>query len=284
MIKVENLTKHYGHHIAVQNVSFMLEKNTKTALIGPNGAGKTTILSMLTQLTTATSGRCWLPPPKEIGFLPQYPKFYSWLNAEEYLMMVAQLSGLTKKQAILASAKVIEVVDLIKDSKRKIEGYSGGMKQRLGIAQALIHQPTLLLLDEPVSALDPIGRRDVMNIIHNLQDTTVLYATHILHDAEQVTDNVLFIQDGQIKEQGSLQEVKQKYGGKQLEVVFYTVQDAMQFAAQMPSKVEGERVLLSATRYTMHQLLAIAAPHSEKIKRLGWKEPSLEDIFLEVGK
>lgn len=127
-----------------------------------------------------------------IGFLPQYPQFHPWLSALEFTEMAAKLNGVPAKSTS-RSPKTLEFVGLGNDLNKKISTFSGGMKQRLGISQAIVHKPKLLLLDEPVSALDPVGRREVLDLLKGLQqETTILYSTHILNDAEEMTDQLLF--------------------------------------------------------------------------------------------
>ncbi|MGG1880445.1 ABC transporter ATP-binding protein [Paenibacillus cisolokensis] len=140
------------------------------------------------------SGRDW---QKRIGYLPQYPKFYGWMTGMEYLIFSAKLSGLSGAQARKRSLEVLDNVGLREAAKRRIAGYSGGMKQRLGIAQSLVHEPSLIMLDEPVSALDPIGRREVMDLLSRLRgEVTILFSTHVLHDAEEVCDRMVVMVEG----------------------------------------------------------------------------------------
>ena len=182
MITVEQLTKSFNGKVVVNNVSFSLKEHTSTALIGPNGAGKTTILSMLTGLLKPTSGAVRLKGVEdirtEIGFLPQYPQFYTWQTAKEAIALYGSLSGMSKDEIKTRIDEVLRFVGLEEASNKKIGAFSGGMKQRLGIAQAIMHKPKLLLLDEPVSALDPVGRREMMNLLKKLQQRQ-FYIRHI---------------------------------------------------------------------------------------------------------
>lgn len=291
-IEVRNLTKQFGAKTVVDEVSFVLEEHTATALIGPNGSGKTTTLSMLAGLLTPTSGEVFMPGVRDvrkaIGFLPQYPQFFSWLTALEYMEMVANLSGLEKRSIKKESQKMLEFVGLGEAITKKTVTFSGGMKQRLGIAQALIHQPKLLLLDEPVSALDPVGRREVMNLLKEIQrQTTILYSTHILNDAEEMTDQLLFLRNGQLVEQGSLQEVKAKFEQPRYKVEFKTVEGALYFAShsELPSNVVQKSVFIEIQDDipSMQQLLnrlAIAPYEVVKVER---ETASLEEIFMKVA-
>ncbi len=292
MITVSNLTKSFGGHTVVSDVSFTLEPNTSTALIGPNGAGKTTILSMLTGLLQPTSGTIEIAGVRdirrEIGFLPQYPQFYPWLTALEFTEMAAKLSGVPGRDAKKEAERVLAFVGLEEAMKKKTATFSGGMKQRLGMAQAIVHKPKLLLLDEPVSALDPVGRREIMNLLKELQQqTTILYSTHILNDAEEMTDQLLFLRKGELVESGSLTEVRAKFESPRYRVVFATQEDALQFASQsqLSATVNGSSVYVEIReeRPTMHQLLERLVASKFAVTKVERVTASLEEIFMEVA-
>ena len=134
---------------------------------------------------------------KEIGYLPQYPNFFNWMTAKETLMFMGQLSGLKKEVLANSIPEILTKVGLGGKENSKVGTFSGGMKQRLGIAQALLHKPSLIVMDEPVSALDPVGRREVLNLIEEIKkDTTILLSTHILSDAEEICERFVIIKDG----------------------------------------------------------------------------------------
>jgi ABC-2 type transport system ATP-binding protein len=218
MVEVQSLTKVFSNHMAVKDLSFTIEEGRCVALLGPNGAGKTTTLEMLAGLQKPTKGTIsFLDNQKgdyreQIGYLSQQPVFFPWMNAVEFLLFMGELSGLSKTEALKRTDKLLEVVGLTDSKKRRIGGYSGGMKQRLGIAQAMIHEPKLLMLDEPVSALDPIGRREVLEMMQKLKEKmTILFSTHILHDAEEICDDVIMIHAGELAISGSLPELRRKH-------------------------------------------------------------------------
>lgn len=290
-IEVNQLTKQFGAKKVVDDVSFVLAPNTATALIGPNGAGKTTTLSMLAGLMTPTTGNIVMPGVKDvrtaIGFLPQYPQFYSWLTALEYMEMVANLSGVEKRTIKDRCKKMLCFVGLEQAMHKKTVTFSGGMKQRLGIAQALIHEPKLLLLDEPVSALDPVGRREVMNLLKEVQQhTTILYSTHILNDAEEMTDQLLFLREGRLVEQGSLREVKEKFEAPRFKVTFGTEMDALQFTSQSELLAVSEGacayVDIVDAQPVMQQLLNRLANSPFDVLKVERQTASLEEIFMKV--
>jgi len=292
LLQVENLTKNYGSNTVVNNVSFTIEPFTSTALIGPNGAGKTTTMSMITGLLHPSSGKVMIEGCKDIreaiGFLPQYPQFFPWLSALEYVEMVANLSGVAAKEIRSRSMKTLEYVGLGKVVHKKTSTFSGGMKQRLGIAQAIVHEPKLLLLDEPVSALDPIGRQEVMDLLKEIQqETTILYSTHILHDAEKMTDQVLFLKEGKLVEQGSLTDIQQKYAESKYLIQFASEKSATSFCKSMNRNLEQQGVYVyvdvseqfPSISAVMQQLLTIQAD-IVKVERV---VASLDQIFMKVA-
>ncbi len=290
-LQVEGLTKQFGSQTVVDTVSFELQTNSSTALIGPNGAGKTTTLSMLTGLLTPTKGSIVMPGVKdirsEIGFLPQYPQFFSWMTALEVVEMSAKLSGVPARDAKVKAKKMLEFVGLGDAQNKKTVTFSGGMRQRLGIAQAIVHSPKLLLLDEPVSALDPVGRRDMMNLLKQLQEsTTILYSTHILNDAEQMTDQVLFLREGKLVEQGSLTEVRERYDEPKIQIDFVTPTDAAKFADSNQNViVKGSTVLLTVADNTptMQQVIEQLSAQKFDVLKVERVTTSLEEIFMKVA-
>ena len=293
LLTVQSLTKEYGREKVVNDVSFSLVKNTSTALIGPNGAGKTTTLSMITGLTNPTYGNIILEGEnkkdarKMIGFLPQYPKFFSWLSAIEFTEMTAKLSGVDARTARVESEKILDFVGLEKAKNKKIGTYSGGMKQRLGLAQAIVHQPSLLLLDEPVSALDPVGRREIMNLLKELQErTTILYSTHILNDAEEMTDQLLFLRNGELVEEGSLLEVREKYANPMIKIIFSKEANAERFirSSRWKTTRKGASVWIPARESNpqMREILAYVSQEDWDVLKVEKASANLEEIFMQV--
>ncbi|PYI51628.1 ABC transporter ATP-binding protein [Paenibacillus flagellatus] len=225
LVRVERLVKRFGSGTAVDGASFSIEEGRCVALLGPNGAGKTTTLKMLAGLLEPTEGdivfRTEEPgnegrPVRDIrrliGFLPQYPAFFPWMSGREYLTFSGRLARLPKTEAKRRAEELLATVGLAEAAGRRIGGYSGGMKQRLGIAQALVHRPKLLLLDEPVSALDPIGRREVLDMIGRIRrETTVLFSTHVLHDAEDMCDDIIMMSKGKVAAAGTLEEIGRRF-------------------------------------------------------------------------
>ncbi|CAH1202294.1 putative ABC transporter ATP-binding protein YxlF [Paenibacillus allorhizoplanae] len=203
-LEVKNVTKTYKEKTAVNNFSMVLQSGECVGLIGPNGAGKSTLIKVISDIINPTMGEILLngkkisQMKKEIGYLPQYPNFYHWMTAQETLAFMGELSGLRKEELTKAIPEILSKVGLSGEENSKVGTFSGGMKQRLGIAQALLHKPSLIVMDEPVSALDPIGRREVLNLIEEIKrETTILLSTHILSDAEEICERFIIIKNGQ---------------------------------------------------------------------------------------
>ncbi|MEO0075315.1 MAG: ABC transporter ATP-binding protein [candidate division WOR-3 bacterium] len=223
VIYTENLSKSYrsGFRLqriqAIENLNLEVESQEIYGFLGPNGAGKTTTIKILVGLVKPSSGKAFiLGKPstniqirQKIGFLPESPYFYEYLNAYEYLHLCSEISGIPRERQKKQIEKMLNLVRLERFSKMLIKGYSRGMLQRLGIAQALIGDPELVILDEPMGGLDPIGRREFRDIILNLktQGKTVFFSTHILADVELICSRVGIILNGKLISSGKLDEI-----------------------------------------------------------------------------
>ncbi|MBK3497242.1 ABC transporter ATP-binding protein [Viridibacillus sp. YIM B01967] len=202
-LEIKNVTKKFKEKKAVSQFSMVLEIGQCVGLIGPNGAGKSTLIKIIADILHTDEGEVLLEGKniskmkREIGYLPQYPNFYEWMTAKETLLFMGQLSGISKKELIKEIPIMLAKVGLSGEENEKVRTFSGGMKQRLGIAQALLHKPAFIVMDEPVSALDPIGRREVLNLIQEIKkETTILLSTHILSDAEEICERFVIIKNG----------------------------------------------------------------------------------------
>lgn len=214
-LTVDRLTKQYRNKIAVDRLSFSLNKGV-TGLLGANGAGKTTLIRMLCGILVPTSGEityngiCVSDESYRnvLGYLPQEFGYYPEFTGKDFLMYFAALKGFTKNAAESRSSELLELVGLSEVRKKKIKTYSGGMKQRLGIAQALINRPEVLILDEPTAGLDPKERVRFRNLIDEIgKDSIVLLSTHIVSDIEHIADNVIMMKNGQIIWHGAYNEI-----------------------------------------------------------------------------
>lgn len=207
-LELKNITKKYSKKTALSDVNLNL-KNGVYALLGPNGAGKTTLINIITGLLMPTSGTVLFNGTaigknmqeyiSKIGYLPQYPQFYKNFRADEFLRYMAVMKGIEKKRIDSLVNELIEKVNLTNDSHRYIGQYSGGMRQRLGIAQALLNNPEILILDEPTAGLDPKERIRFRNLISQLSENRiVILATHIVSDVESIAKEVILLKNGEV--------------------------------------------------------------------------------------
>lgn len=215
-LTIDRLTKQYKNKIAVDRLSFSLTKGV-TGLLGANGAGKTTLIRMLCGILVPTSGEITyngISVSDEhyrnvLGYLSQEFGYYPEFTGKDFLMYFAALKGFTKKAAEVRVNELLELVGLSQVQKKKIRTYSGGMKQRLGIAQALINRPKVLILDEPTAGLDPKERVRFRNLIDEIgKESIVLLSTHIVSDIEHIADHIIMMKNGQIIWQGSHKEIE----------------------------------------------------------------------------
>lgn len=219
---LDRVTKNYGNKIACDRVSLTL-KNGVFGLLGANGAGKTTLMRMLCGVLSPTSGSIsfdGIDVSQEeyrdvLGYLPQDFGYYPEFTARDFMMYIAALKGLPKAKAREKTEELLELVSLTKEAKKKIKTFSGGMKQRLGIAQALLNDPKILVLDEPTAGLDPKERVRFRNLISRMgADRIVLLSTHIVSDIEHIADTILVMKSGQLIHSGSLDEIISVIRGK----------------------------------------------------------------------
>ena len=299
-IEIRGLTKAYGTKRALDEVDLTVAEGSVFGFLGPNGAGKTTTLRILTGLARPTSGEARVfgrdvvsatnAVRADIGYLPDVPGYYGWMTAPEFLRFAGKLFGREGKPL---DARVEALLDLagLTGVDTKVGGYSRGMKQRLGVAQALINAPKLLMLDEPTSALDPIGRKEVLDMIASLGGrTTVFFSTHILADVERVCDTVAILHDGRVVTQAPITELKDRYGASRLlvEVTERVDELATRFAAE-PWAGEVARVNGNSLSITVSDLDAarVAIPAAVAARGLGLirleaGEVSLEEVFVDL--
>ncbi len=296
-IAVRGLTKVYGSYHALDAVDLDVAEGSVFGFLGPNGAGKTTTLRILTGLAKPTSGTATIfgtpagssVARASIGFLPDVPGFYEWMTAEEFLRFAGGLFGLSKSVLDERVGVLLGLAGLT-DVETKIGGFSRGMKQRLGVAQALVNAPRLLMLDEPTSALDPLGRKEVLDMVAALGGrTTVFFSTHILADVERVCDRVAILDRGRVVAQAPIAELKARYAAHRLVVEVASDADALaEEIRRQPwaqtAEVDDDTITLSVDDVEAAQLAlpALVAARGLALRRFEGGEVSLEEVFVEL--
>jgi ABC-2 type transport system ATP-binding protein len=303
-ISAHGLTKRYGSVLALDGLDLEVPAGSVFGFLGPNGAGKTTTLRILTSLAHAGSGSATIlgvpvgggEPNRHglIGYLDQDPRFHGWMKGRELLELVGSLYGMHGKELRTRVGETLELVGLADAARRSIGGYSGGMRQRLGLAQAIMNRPPLLLLDEPVSALDPEGRRDVLSVIRHLGgESTVLFSTHILNDVERVCDRVAILDHGRLVTEAPMDELLERYAHPVYIVEPEATDDgALERLAAALRTVQGVtavetgpavlRVAISEDGDVSQRLLAAIAATNVGLIGFERQRPTLEDVFLQL--
>ncbi|MDH4152473.1 MAG: ABC transporter ATP-binding protein [Nitrospira sp.] len=301
-ILIERLTKTYQPMwpwerpvTVLADVSLSISRGEIFGFLGHNGAGKTTTMKILLGLLRATSGRVELlgslagnvASRSQVGYLPESPYFYDYLTAEEFLCFYGKLAGLAREVIQRRTAELLERVGLTESRHRQLRKFSKGMLQRIGLAQALIHDPELVILDEPMSGLDPIGRKEVRDIILSLRDhgKTVFFSTHIISDVEMLCDRVGILARGKVLALGRIEELVKEHAIQSVEVVCDGVvgaelPDVQSLATRIVQRGERCLVILSGQGH-LEQVLAILRQAGGRLVSVIPHKNSLEDIFLE---
>jgi ABC-2 type transport system ATP-binding protein len=299
------LEKRYGGVTALAGLDLEVPTGSVFGFLGPNGAGKTTTLRILTSLAAADGGEAQVAglPVRDgaatrrglIGYLDQDPRFHGWMTGRELLELVGRLHGVRDGELRNRVDDALELVGLTDAARRSIGGYSGGMRQRLGLAQAVINRPPLLLLDEPVSSLDPEGRRDVLHVIRSLAaDSTVVLSTHILSDVERVCDRVGIIDRGRMITEGPIDDLLDRYAQPVYRIEADPGDESA--LAALAERLRGEpwvdgvdtehagtlRVSVSDASESGRRLLAEIAAARISVASFERQRPSLEDVFLRL--
>lgn len=296
MLEITNLHKSFADKEVLKGVDLIVPENSIFGFIGKNGAGKTTTMKAVLGLMKADKGEITVAGEKVvygqttsnkyIGYLPDVPEFYSFMTAEEYLSFCGEITGMKKAEIKSKSAELLKLVGL-SDEKHRIKGYSRGMKQRLGIAQALMNSPKLLICDEPTSALDPVGRKEILDILIAVKEqTTVIFSTHILSDVERICTDVAFLNDGRVDMQGKLSDIKSVY--RTDEYVLQTENEGSLLALVKGfDKIRrGENNTLSfrENEHSVYDVLRFIAEKRIELIKFEKSEPTLESLFMEVVK
>ncbi len=299
-LRIEHLTMGYGDHRVIDDLSFSVPEHAVYGFLGPNGAGKTTTMKGILGLLKPQAGTivaCGEPvvygkarTSRLVGYLPDVPEFYGYMKPGEYLRLCGEISGMPDRRIRARSAELLEMVGLEKANKR-IGGFSRGMKQRLGIAQALLNEPGLLLCDEPTSALDPVGRKEILDILQQVRgETTVVFSTHILSDVERICDHIAILHNGRLALEGVLSEIKERHQDNGLMVEFASVSDRDRLAASpqvarfrtSPGETPAGLVVHGDMAKAETAVIAALAEYALLPVRMEVLEPTLENLFLEV--
>jgi ABC-2 type transport system ATP-binding protein len=304
-IRCAGLSKRYGEVQALQGLDLVVPAGSVFGFLGRNGAGKTTTIRLLTGLAHPDSGAAWIAGMEttngnreaqaSFGYLPQEPAFYGWMTPPEYLDYCGRLFLMATADRRQRTAELLSLVGLEGAAKRRIAGFSGGMKQRLGLAQALMHRPPVLILDEPTSGLDPAGRRDVLQLMESLRgQTTVFFSSHILADVERICDTVGILHEGRLLMVAGRGELLARYESHValLDVERASLSHLPGFAAELEQQDWVERVTVEDNRIRVvardmaagrRFLLPLVVAHALELNRYEWVRPSLEEIFLDVS-
>ncbi len=308
VVASRGLTKRFhgpdGGVLAVDRLDLEIPAGSVFGLLGPNGAGKTTTLRMLTGLARPTAGSATIDGVtvrpedatirRSIGVLDQAPRFYGWMRGRELVAIAGRLAGLEGATLKARTAATLEQVGLADAGGRRIGGYSGGMRQRLGIAAALVAEPSLLVLDEPVSSLDPEGRRDLLALIAGLGGSaTVVFSTHVLDDVERICDRVGILDGGHLVEEAPLDELLARYATAAYrldpapgqEAAVAALKAALEAAPWCAAIADRSGALIVAVNDEVAAaagLLPLVVGSGVQLDRFERTRPTLEDVFLRL--
>lgn len=304
ILTLSHITKQFGDVKVLDDLTFSVQEHSVFGFIGKNGAGKTTTMKIILGLLKPSGGEVTVcgetvrygetKTNRQIGYLPDVPEYYGYMTPREYLRLCGDITGMARGKIRERSSALLELVGL-KEANRKIRGFSRGMRQRLGIAQALLNEPRLLICDEPTSALDPIGRKEVLDILSIAKEqTTVVFSTHILADVERVCDHIGVLNNGTLALQGGLAELKSSY---RRDVVLMEFDLPEQQVSALCEKLrhlpflpvlsqDGRTVTAHLSGFQKHgrELLAFLANQQAPVLKYEIMEPALENLFLEAVK
>ena len=294
MLRITNLYKSFGDKEVLRGLDLSVPEHSIYGFIGKNGSGKTTTMKTVLGLLRADSGEIFVNGEKVvygqtdtnryIGYLPDVPEFYSFMTAKEYLRFCGEITGMNHAEIEERTKELLTLVGLA-DETHRMKGFSRGMKQRLGIAQALLGHPKLLICDEPTSALDPVGRKEILDILLAIKDqTTLLFSTHILSDVERICTDVAFLKDGVVDIQGKLSDIKTRYRSNEYMIETENDSDTAILRNAFPEakEIDRNKVTFSENKYSASEFLGFVADHRISLLKVERLEPSLEDLFMEV--
>ena len=301
VLEIRNLAKHFRSYWtfqaiqAVSDVSLCVKAGESFGFLGHNGAGKTTTIKCIVGLIHASAGQILLNGKQltsahqrcAIGYLPEHPYFYDHLKVLETLDFLAGLAGLRGKNRKQRVAETLELVSLTSRANSTVRSLSKGLQQRLGFAQAIVHRPELLLLDEPFSGLDPIGRKEIRELILSLrsQGTTIFISSHILSDVQDICDRVSIMANGQLCRVFDLRETSELFGERYIIEVSNCPQELLASASEVRQEQTASGLVYHAeyeTRANAQAAIKSIAASGAEISSYSHSAPSLEDVFVEI--
>lgn len=294
VLEIKNLHKSFNEKKVLCGIDLTIKEHSIFGFVGKNGAGKTTTMKAILGLLKVDEGEIFVcgekvkygqtSTNKYIGYLPDVPEFYSYLTPKEYLMLCGESLEMDKETLKIRSEELLSLVGL-KEEKRQIKGFSRGMKQRLGVAQALLSNPKLLICDEPTSALDPIGRKEILDILSSARKmTTILFSTHILSDVERICTDLALLDDGKIVICDTVDNLKTKNNSDKFIVELYDSNKLLIDNFNNISVISNNIIEFVGGYDKMQEVLEFITVNKIKIKRIERIEPSLENLFMEVVK
>lgn len=293
VLEIKNLKKAFAEKEVLKGVDLTVSSNTIYGFVGKNGAGKTTTMKIILGLMKSDEGKIFVngkevkygdnETNRYIGYLPDVPEFYNYMNAREYLKLCGEISKMKSDDIKKRTDELLEKVGLAGE-KKKIKGYSRGMKQRLGVAAALFSRPKLLICDEPTSALDPIGRKELLEILLEAKkETTIIFSTHILSDVEKICDEMAFLNDGKIVLSGKISDIKNQNRKNRYIIDSDGHNDELIGVFEGIKKINDDEIeLLDVSK--LSDILEYMSNNDIKPLKIERVEPSVEDLFVEVTK
>lgn len=298
-LEIHALKKRFGQNDVLKGVELSVPPHSVYGLIGQNGAGKTTTMRIVLGLLAQDAGEVYVCGEKVkygetktnryIGYLPDVPEFYGYMSPEEYLGLCGRISGMDHSGIKEKSEELLCLSGLKDSRKKRIAGFSRGMKQRLGIAQALLNEPKLLICDEPTSALDPMGRKEILGILEQVKEkTTVIFSTHILSDVERICDSVAILHNGTIIQDGNLEELKMRHMADSLLLELRRPEDMKGLLGKLQGLQAKQHDKVSLVIHapdiyeTQYRLMKILSESRTAVEKLEIQEPSLEHLFMEA--
>lgn len=294
VLTIDHLTKRFGEKEVLKGLSLKVPANSIFGFIGQNGAGKTTTMKAVLGLLMPDSGDIRVmgervtfgatATNRYIGYLPDVPMFYPFMTAKEYLLLCGDFLHMKKAESAARADELLSLVGLSGENHR-IKGFSRGMKQRLGIAQALFARPKLLICDEPTSALDPIGRREILDLLLSVKDhTTVLFSTHILSDVERICTDVALLSDGKIALQGKIDALKRTKRKEEFTIEMSDThgRDTLARAFHGARPMDGTTLLFTGGDAEMFDTHRFIKENGLTVRKIERAEASLESLFWEV--